>query len=229
VADRGVRRRHGVEAIDFVDLVVERAAHDEPHHHLDAFGAGLAHVIDVRNLGELLRVLGQIIEEVLVPFAVDQAGARTGNLVRQSAGAEDHHLEVFRIGFHRLADGAAEHVAAMTGRRRIHHDIHSERNHRARPVRILVDLAEQKVHRHRHAVVDLHLVADGQIEFVEDDGLRDMRGERRIALHHRHRARSPALVGGRELHRAAERESRDHLDREGGSVIVVNDDGDVGL
>ena len=76
VADRGVRRGHGVEAIDLVDLVVERAAHDQPHHHLDAFGAGLAHVFDVRNAGELLRVLGQIVEEGLVPFAVDQAGAR---------------------------------------------------------------------------------------------------------------------------------------------------------
>src|SRR5580704_12687879 len=43
VSDRRIGRRHSVEAIDLVDLVVERTAHDEPHHHLDAFGAGLAH------------------------------------------------------------------------------------------------------------------------------------------------------------------------------------------
>ncbi len=56
-----------------------------------------------------------------------------------------------------------------------------------------------------------------------------MRGERRIALDHRHRPRPPALVGRRKLRRAAERESRDHLDRERRGVIVVDDDGDVGL
>src|SRR5213080_1640607 len=57
VTDGGIRRRHGVEAIYLVDFIVERAAHDQPHHHFDAFGAGLAHVIDVRNLYELLRIL----------------------------------------------------------------------------------------------------------------------------------------------------------------------------
>src|SRR5438094_949775 len=49
VSDCGVRRRHGVEAIDLVDLVVERTAHDQPHHHLDAFGSGLAHELEVRD------------------------------------------------------------------------------------------------------------------------------------------------------------------------------------
>src|SRR5215204_2997647 len=39
VADRGVRRRYGVEAIDLVHLLIQRATHDEPHHHLDTFGA----------------------------------------------------------------------------------------------------------------------------------------------------------------------------------------------
>src|SRR4029079_4497064 len=41
VPGRVVRRRHGVEAIDLVGLLAERAAHDQPHDHLDAFGAGL--------------------------------------------------------------------------------------------------------------------------------------------------------------------------------------------
>jgi hydrogenase/urease accessory protein HupE len=82
VTDGGVGRRHRIEAIDFVDLIAERAAHYQPHHHLDAFGAGLAHVIDMRNLDELLRILLQVVEERLVPFAVDQAGARAADLMR---------------------------------------------------------------------------------------------------------------------------------------------------
>ncbi len=229
MTDRGVRRRHGVEAVDLVDLVVERAAHDEPHHHLDAFGAGLAHVFEMRNLDEPLRILRQIIEERLVPFRVDQAGARPRNLVRQAAGTEDHNAQIVRIGLHRLLDGAPEHEAAVAGRRRIHHDVDGERNHRARPVRLLVDLAEQEIHRHRHAVIDFHLVADGEVELVEDHRLRDMRGQRRMALDHRHRPRAPALVGWRELGGAAQRESRDQIDRECRGVIVIDDDGDVGL
>src|SRR5580704_682833 len=81
MADGGIGGRHGVETIDLVDFLIESAAHDQPHHHLDAFGAGLAHVVDVRNLDELLRIPRQVIQERLVPFAVDQAGPRTGNLV----------------------------------------------------------------------------------------------------------------------------------------------------
>src|ERR1700733_14799621 len=149
--------------------------------------------------------------------------------MRQPAGPKDHHSEIVRKRLHRLLDGAAEHEAAMPGWRRIHHHVDREWNHRARPVRILVDFAEQQVHRHGHAVIDVHLVADGEIEFVEDDGLRDMRGKRRMTLDHRHRPRSPAFVGWRKFRGAAEREGRDHLHRERRGVIVVDDDGDVGL
>ena len=78
-------------------------------------------------------------------------------------------------------------------------------------------------------MIDLHLVDDGEVELVEDDRLRDMRGELGMPLHHRHRPRAPAFVGGRKFRRAAERESRDHLDRECGGVVVVDHDGDVGL
>jgi len=85
------------------------------------------------------------------------------------------------------------------------------------------------VHRHSQAVVDLHLVDDGEVELVQDDRLGDMRGELGMALDHRHRARPPPFVGGRELGRAAEREGRHDLDREGGGMVVVDHDRHVGL
>ena len=50
-----------------------------------------------------------------------------------------------------------------------------------------------------------------------------------MALDHRHRARAPAFVGRRKLGGAAEREGRDHLERERRGVIVVDHDDDVGL
>ena len=180
----------------------------------------------MRDAGELLRVTAEIVEEGLVELAVDQAGARSADLVRHAAGAEHHDLEVLRIGVDRLADRLAQHKAAMPGRRRVLHDVDGERNDRARP---FLGRPEQQVHRHGEAVVDLHLVDDGEIELVENDRLGDVRGERGVTLHHRHRARAPALVGGREFGRAAEREGRDHLDRERRGVVVVNQDDDVGL
>src|SRR5262249_45074742 len=126
-------------------------------------------------------------------------------------------------------DGAAEHETAMAGRWRIHHHIHGQRDHRARPVRILVDLAEQQVHRNGHAVIDRHLVDDGEVELVEDHRLGDVRGERRMTLYDRHRARAPALVGRRKVRRAAERERGNEIDRESRSVVVIDDNGDIGL
>ena len=124
--------------------------------------------------GELLRILGEVVEERLVELRIDQAGALAADLVRHAAGAEDHDLQVLGIGLDRLADRLAEIEAAVAGRRRELHHVDRERDHRARP---FLRRAEQQVHRHGEAVVDLHLVADGEIELVEDHRLRDVRGE----------------------------------------------------
>src|SRR5215218_1798114 len=56
-ARRRVRRGHVIETIRLAHAVAERAAHCEPHHHLDAFGTRLAHVLRVRDLREPRRVV----------------------------------------------------------------------------------------------------------------------------------------------------------------------------
>src|SRR5437879_3751035 len=78
-------------------------------------------------------------------------------------------------------------------------------------------------------MIDFHLVDDGEVEAVEDRRRRDVRGKPRMALHHRHRARAPTLVGRRKLRRGAKREGRDELDREGRGMVVVDRDHDVRL
>ena len=62
MSERRVRRRHVIEAMDFLDLVVQRAAHDQPHHQFNAFRAGLAQIFEVRNFHQRLGILGQIVE-----------------------------------------------------------------------------------------------------------------------------------------------------------------------
>ena len=40
-----------IEAPNLFRVLVERAARDQPHHHLDAFGTGLADIFEMRDLG----------------------------------------------------------------------------------------------------------------------------------------------------------------------------------
>jgi hypothetical protein len=72
--------------------------------------------------------------------------------------------------------------------------------------------AEQEVHWHREAVIDLHLVADRQVELVEDHRLRDVRRQFGVPLHHRHRARTPTFIRRRKFLRTSQRKGRNDLD-----------------
>jgi len=47
MADCRVRRGDVIEAMHFFDVLVERAAHDEPHHEFHCFRAGIADVLEV--------------------------------------------------------------------------------------------------------------------------------------------------------------------------------------
>ena len=77
VTQRRVRARHVIEAIHLAHLLIERTARDEPHDHLDAFGAGFAHVLDERNAArQPVRSLDETVEKPRVPFPVDEARAR---------------------------------------------------------------------------------------------------------------------------------------------------------
>jgi hypothetical protein len=67
--------RHFVVARRRLDIG-HRAARNRPHHQLNAFAPSLAHVVDVRRIGQALRVGDQPVEEGVVERLVDQAGAR---------------------------------------------------------------------------------------------------------------------------------------------------------
>ena len=52
------------------DLAAKRAAHDQPHHHFDAFAAGFAQIFDVRNMPRFVGIGFEQIHEPVVPCAV---------------------------------------------------------------------------------------------------------------------------------------------------------------
>src|SRR5450756_2821205 len=201
MAHRGVAGGHMVEAMPHgrrlaaID-VAHRATGDQPHHQFDALAAGLAHIVDMRHGREPLGIGNQPIEEGGVELPVDQPGARPLQLVAHAAGAPDLDVERLVVGLDGLADRLAEHEAAPPGGRRVLHDVDGKRDHRAWPG---LRLAAHQAHRHREAVVDVHLVDDGEIEIVLDHRLGDVAGELGMADHLGHRARAPALVGHREF------------------------------
>jgi hypothetical protein len=229
MADGRVRRGHVIEAMRDLGLgpardVGHRAARDQPHHELDAFRSRLAHIFDVTDLRQSVRVVDEAIEELVVPLGVDEARARALQLMAHAAGAPDLHVQGLVIALDRLADRLPEHEAAASRGHWVLHHVDREGNDRARPS---LRLPEHERQRNGQAVVDIHLVDDGQVEVVLDHALRDMRGELRMADDLRHGPRSPAFVGRLELGRGADRERGNDLERERARVVVVHEEDDV--
>ena len=88
-------------------------------------------------------------------------------------------------------------------------------------------MAVDQRQRHREAVIHIHLVHDGHVELIENQRLRQMRREFRMAFYHRHRPRPPALIGGWKLRRTTQREGGNDLEGKRGGVIVVDEDDHV--
>ncbi len=78
-------------------------------------------------------------------------------------------------------------------------------------------------------MIDVHLIDDGQIELIENNGLGYVRREFRMTRHDRHRPRAPALIGRRILIGTPQSERRDDIHRERRRMIIEHDEGDIGL
>ena len=162
---------------------------------------------------------GHVVEKAAVEFAVDDAGALAVKLVGHPAGAEDHYPQIVVVLGHGLADGPSQVEAPLARGRRVLNHVHRQGNDRERP-----GLGLTAGHRQRHgqAVIHVHLVDDGQVEFVEYQRLRQVPRQPRMALDHGHRTRTPTLVGGREFPRHTNSKRGNHLQRERRAVIVVH-------
>src|SRR6185436_11842081 len=180
MADRRVARRHVIEAVRDRRPraagcgVRHRAARDQPHDQLDPLAAGLAHVLDVRHLRQRRGVPDQVIEKAVVPVLVDQTRARALQLVAHAARSPDLDPQRLVVPLDRFANRPAQLEAAAARGDGVMHDVDGERNHATGPGR---RLAAHQAERHRQAVVDVHLVDDGQVEVVLDHAVRDVRGE----------------------------------------------------
>ena len=135
-----------------------------------------------------------------------------------AASTPNLHVQIFIKTLHRIGDGFAEVEAALSRGHGVLHHVHGEWNDGTRPGWRLTAHQRQ---RHGQAMVHVHFVDDGQVKVLLDDGLRNVRGQRGVALHHGHGAWAPALVGRRVLCRCANGECGNHVQAEGRGVVVV--------
>ncbi len=96
VADRGVGGGHVVEAVQLLDVVAERRAHDQPHDQLDAFAAALAQKLEARDRSQIVGLITQPIEKRVVELRIDQPRAWALQLVAHAARAPHLHCQVLR-------------------------------------------------------------------------------------------------------------------------------------
>ena len=61
-----------IEAVELINLCVQCSAHDQPHDHLDAFRSRFAHIIDVWNPREAVRITGEPVQKGFVLVGVYQ-------------------------------------------------------------------------------------------------------------------------------------------------------------
>src|SRR5207237_10411053 len=135
VTHRRVRGGHVVEAVHGTDLLVQRAAHDEPHHELYSLGPRLAHVFDVRHVRKGIRLVDQAVDKIRVPRPVDETCSESLQLVTHFAGDPDLYVQVSVEGIDCLATSLPQLIAAAARGRRITHHIHRRRNYADRPGR----------------------------------------------------------------------------------------------
>ena len=108
-----VAARHMIVTVQASGRLAERAAHDEPHDHFDAFAARFPQIFDVRNVAELITVADQAVEEHIVPLRIDEARARSLQLVTHAAGTPDLDIQILGKAFDRLLDRFTQRPAAV--------------------------------------------------------------------------------------------------------------------
>ena len=213
--------------MDPLHLVRERAAHDEPHDDLGALEAAEPRVLGVGHRGEAGRVVGDRVEELVVPLRVVEARALAVHLVGEAAGGDDGHVDVLGVALDRAAQRLAQLVAAGGGRDRELEHADLQRDDLRRP--LAVRPVEQHGHGREEPVVKRLALEVGQVELVGDQAGGDVRGELRVALDRGQVAGAAALVGDRVLLADAEGEGRVVVEEERRDVVVEDVDDRVGL
>src|SRR3984893_14991113 len=82
-----------IEAVELINLCVQRSAHDQPHDHLDAFRTRFAHIIDGSNLRPVVPITGDPVQNGCVLVGFYQPRTCALELVRQTACPENDNVQ----------------------------------------------------------------------------------------------------------------------------------------
>ena len=184
----------------------------------------------MRNICSCLRVGNEFVHEFSVKLFVDQASTRTLKLVAHAAGSPNVDIDIFIVSFDGFANGFAQIETTLAARHGVLHHVHSKRNDWTRPLKFVSRwLSTHQRQRHCEAMVNIHFVHNGQVKILLNHRVGDVGGQFRMAFDHRHRARSPAFIGWLKLRGCANGKSWNHVQAEGGGMIVVDQEDHIGL
>jgi hypothetical protein len=144
-------------------LTRERAAHDQPHDDLSAFGTTKLGILSVSHRGECFWMAFEQVEKAVVPLGVVEAGAFAVHLMRQTACRDDRNREVLVVALDRAGEPAAEVEASAGCRNRILQHAHLQWDDSARPPCAAVGHHRQG---REHAVVDRLVSEERDVELV---------------------------------------------------------------
>src|SRR5215813_12092578 len=82
MAEGRVRAGHMIEPMHLAHALLEGAARNQPHDHLDSLRAGLTHIFYERNRAGGLAIGTQTVEETRIPLLVDESGPAALQLMR---------------------------------------------------------------------------------------------------------------------------------------------------
>ena len=164
--------------VQATDLAIHGAAHGHPHDDFRAFRSTATYQLRMRQSLEHFGLLNEQPQELLVPFGVVEAGAFAVDLVRQPAGADHDHLQVFREGFDGAPHGLAELVTARGGWQRVLEHIDGDRQNGARPGWLVRPHQRQ---RRIATMVERPVLEHGHVEFLVYQSVGDVFGKLRVA------------------------------------------------
>jgi hypothetical protein len=146
--------------------------------------------------------------------------------MRQAARADDHDPQILLI----TLDGAADRTAELEAtRQRWQRMLHGVDRHRHDLYRLPLFAGPHQRHGNGHGMIDQHLLTHGDVELVGDERVDQVPGQRRIAGDRPRHRNAPAFILVAIFVGCADRESRQLVEKEVETVVVIEHHGDVGL
>ena len=176
----------------FLHVGRQRTAHHQPHDHFRAFHPAERGEFRQRHFGQTLRIVDNHIDKLLVPVRVVKPATLAVNLMRNAAGGDNRHVQIFRETFNGTSQCLTKFIAAAGGRNWELQHADLQRDDLRRPAAIV---RQQGGKRREQAVIQRFILEERHVEFVCHQAGTDVLRQRRVAFYRRQITRTAAFIG----------------------------------